>query len=244
MPRLEDLAFRCVRAATRSRLLARALFGVDFRPLQEDETYFDVTTPVLVRRAARRLSPSSKVLDLGTGTTAVVGLALWRKVGCEVTSADVNPASVQLAQANVERNRAPIRVLQSSFFDGVDGAFDTVVFNPPYVPTEAGRRRGLSPRLRRQWDGGPDGLAVIDGFLAALEGDPRAPVALMGVNHRHTPRERVSALLAGHAGIEVEDVYRHPLLPVDVYVLRRRPPLPGTVRAAARGRMGAPALTA
>ena len=219
---LRDLLFRCVRAATRSRLLARGLFGVDFRPLLEDETYFDVTTPVLVERAARRLSPASRVLDLGTGTVAVVGLALWRKLGCEVTSADVNPESVVLARANVERNRAPIRVLHSSFFDAIDHPFDAVVFNPPYVPTEAGRRRGLSPRLQRQWDGGPDGLAVIDAFVAAVETDHRDPVVLMGVNHRHTPRGPVCALLAAHPGVRLDDVYRHPLLPVDVYTFRRR----------------------
>jgi methylase of polypeptide subunit release factors len=220
---LSTLVLGCARAATRSRLLARALFGVDFRPLEEDETYFDVTTPVLVREAARRLSPSSRVLDLGTGTVAVVGLALWHRLGCEVTSADVNPESVGLAQANVDRNRAPIRVLQSSFFDAIDADFDAVVFNPPYVPTDAGRRRGLSPRFRRQWDGGADGLAVIDEFLTALETDARDPLVLMGVNHKHAPRGPLTALLDGHAGnVRTEDVYRHPLLPVDVYVLRKR----------------------
>jgi methylase of polypeptide subunit release factors len=219
---VKTLVLEGVRVVTRSRLLARALFGVRFRPLQADETCFDVTTPVLVAQAARRLTPSSRVLDLGTGTVAVVGLALWRKLGCEVTSADVNPESVRLAQANVNRNRAPIRVLQSTFFDAIDHAFDAVVFNPPYVPTEAGLRRGLSARFRRQWDGGPDGLAVIDGFFTALERDGRDPVAIMGVNHRHTPRGPVCALLAAHGGIRTEDVYRHPLLPVDVYVLRKR----------------------
>jgi methylase of polypeptide subunit release factors len=222
MPLLRDLVFGGVRAATRSRLLARALFGVDFRPLQEDETYFDVTTPVLVREAARRLTRSSRVLDLGTGTVAVIGLALWRRLGCEVTSADVNPESVALARANVDRNRAPIRVLESTFFDAVEDSFDAVVFNPPYVPTEAGRRRGLSARFRRQWDGGPDGLAVIDGFLAALEADGRDPLVLMGVNHAHTPRGHVTALIDTHADVRTEEVYRHPLLPVDVYVLRKR----------------------
>jgi release factor glutamine methyltransferase len=195
---------------------------VDFRPLQEDESYFDVTTPVLVDQAVRRLTPASKVLDLGTGTVAVVGLALWRKLGCEVTSADVNPESVGLAQANVDRNRAPIRVLQSTFFDAIDHSFDAVVFNPPYVPTAAGLDRGLSPRFRRQWDGGRDGLSVIDGFLTALATDGRDPLVLMGVNHRHTPRGIVCALLDAHRDIRTEDVYRHPVLPVDVYVLRKR----------------------
>jgi release factor glutamine methyltransferase len=225
MPLLKRLVFACVRAATRSRLLAQALFRVDMRPLEDDETYFDVTTPVLVSQAARRLLPSSKVLDLGTGTTAVVGLALWRRLGCEVTSADVNPESVRLARLNVDRNRAPIRVVESSFFDAVEGGFDAVVFNPPYVPSEDGRRRGLSPRLRRQWDGGPDGLAVIEGFLDALEGDRRDPLVLMGVNHRHTPRERILARVFAHAGVRVDEVYRHPLLPVDVYVLHKGPAL-------------------
>lgn len=223
MSRLKDLAFRTVRAATRSRLLARVLFGVDFRPLEGEETYFDVTTPVLVGRAARRLKPTSRVLDMGTGTVAVVGLALWRRLGCEVMSTDVNPESVRLARVNVQRNRAPISVLESSFFDAVEGPLDAVIFNPPYVPTETGRRRGLSPRFRRQWDGGADGLAVIDGFLRALESDRRDPVVFMGVNHRHTPRARVCALLDRHAGVRIEDIYRHPWLPVDVYVLEKRP---------------------
>jgi methylase of polypeptide subunit release factors len=239
---LRDLIFRCVRTATRSRLLARALFRIDFRPLQEDETYFDVTTPVLVRQARRRLTRSSKVLDLGTGTVAVVGLALWRRLGCAVTSADVNPESVRLAQANVDRNRAPIRVIHSNFFDAIDDDFDAVVFNPPYVPTEAGRRRGLSPRWRRQWDGGPDGLAVIEAFVRALETDRRDPLVLMGVNHRHTPREPLSTLLDRHPGVETEDVYRHPLLPVDVYVLRKRGAL--VAARAASSSPCAPALTA
>jgi hypothetical protein len=43
------------------------------------------------------------------------------------------------------------------------------------------------------------------------------------VNHKHAPRGPLTALLDGHAGnVRTEDVYRHPLLPVDVYVLRKR----------------------
>jgi methylase of polypeptide subunit release factors len=222
MALLRSLVLGGVRAATRSKVLAHALFGVDFRPLDEDETYFDVTTPVLVREAVRRLTRSSRVLDLGTGPVAVIGLALWNRLGCHVISADVNPESVRLAQTNVDRNRAPIRVVESTFFDAIDQDFDTVVFNPPYVPTETGERRGLSARFRQQWDGGPDGLAVIDAFLTAVAADDREPLVLMGVNHKHTPRGPLTALLGEHPNLRTEEVYRHPLLPVDVYVLRKR----------------------
>jgi methylase of polypeptide subunit release factors len=211
--------FGCVRAATRSRFLARALFGVDFRPLGEDETYFDATTLVLVRRAAERLTRDSRVLDMGTGTVAVVGLTLWKKLGCQVISVDVNPESVKLAQANIDRNHAPIRAIQSSFFTAVDQAFDAVVFNPPYVPTRAGLARGLPERFRSQWDGGKDGLDVIERFLTAWEADRRGPLAIMGVNHRHAPRRSVLSVVEAHPGIRVEEIYRAPLLPVDVYAL-------------------------
>jgi methylase of polypeptide subunit release factors len=211
--------FGCVRAATRSRVLARALFGIDFRPLGEDETYFDATTLVLVRRAARRLTRGSRVLDMGTGTVAVVGLTLWKKLGCQVISVDVNPESVRLAQANIDRNRAPIRAIQSSFFEDVAEGFDAVVFNPPYVPTGAGLGRGLPERFRSQWDGGRDGLEVIERFLTAWEADRRGLLAIMGVNHRHAPRRSVLSLLEAHPGLRVEEIYRDALLPVDVYAL-------------------------
>ena len=212
----------CVRGATRSRLVARAVFGVKFRPLQGDETCFDVTTPVLVAEALRRLQRSMRVLDLGTGTMAVVGLSLWHKLGCEVTAADINPESVRLARQNVARNHAPIRVFESRFFDAVRSDFDAVVFNPPYVPTAVGIRRGLSARLRQQWDGGRNGVAVVEGLLRALESDHRNPLVIMGVNRTHTPESRIASVLAAHTDIALDEVRRHPLLPVDIYVFHKK----------------------
>ena len=48
---------------------------------------------------------------------------------------DVRPDLVEKARANVSANRAPIRVVEARFFDGVGGDFDCVTFNVPYVPS-------------------------------------------------------------------------------------------------------------
>jgi len=204
-----------LRRATRSRTIARWLFGVDFLPLEPGEAYFDMTTPILVRVAARHLGPDTRLLDMGTGAFATVGLALWRRSGCRVLSTDIHPDIVARARANAVANHAPIEVREARFFDGV-GPFDCVTFNPPYVPTA---RVDKTERLAFQSDGGPHGTTVIEGFLEAFS-HSQGQMAFLGVNTLHVGRDSVMTLVGGRKGLVLEDVVGS-LLGVDVFVLRR-----------------------
>jgi methylase of polypeptide subunit release factors len=212
-----------VQDATRSRRLARVIFGVDFLfPLDSGESYFDVTTPVLARVAAAHVRPSWRVVDVGTGTVAAIALHLWHKVGCEVVATEVDLQIAARADENIALNRAPVQLVRGSFLDGVEGRIDAVVFNPPYVATETGERRRLPDRLRSQWDGGPDGCRVIRDFLDVMASEPRRPLVFLGVNRTHVPAPRLAALLDARPSIASEGVHRARLLPVDVYVLQKR----------------------
>ena len=124
-------------------MAARVLFGGRFPRLRPDEHYFDVTTVALRAVLRRGIAPASRVLDMGTGSAAVLGLWLWRRLRCRVRCSEVDPELVLQARESVRRNGAPIEVVRASFFEGVDGRFDHVVFNPPYVPTRVGSERGL-----------------------------------------------------------------------------------------------------
>lgn len=205
--------------ATRSRFLARWIFGGDPPPLGPDEHYFDATTLALLGALRRDIPEGSRVLDMGAGSVAVLGLWLWRVRGCEVTCTEVDPALVERARESVRLAGAPIRVLQASLFEGLEESFEHVVFNPPYVPTAVGHERGLPERTRSQWDGGPEGTAAIATFLEAFERAGGAAVARMGVNRRHVPRMEVERLCADRAGLTLRAVRPHRWLPVDVYVL-------------------------
>ena len=131
---LHALALR----AYRSRSLARALFGGSFIPAGPSDYYFDATTVVLVRKVAPRIKKTDHVLDLGTGAHAVVGLSLWKRTGCRVTCADINPELVTLATASIASNNGPMEAVQSELFANVSTAFNVVVFNPPYVQSNRG----------------------------------------------------------------------------------------------------------
>jgi release factor glutamine methyltransferase len=73
-----------------------------------------------------------RVLDMGTGS-GVSGL-LAARAGCEVVAVDINPEAVACARANAERNGLAERItfIHGDLFQGVDGDFDLIIFNPPF----------------------------------------------------------------------------------------------------------------
>ncbi len=105
--------------------------------------------------------PREKILEVGCGS-GVVSIHC-AKNGCYVTAVDVNPRAVELARRNSVANGTDIRVLESDVYGNVDGVFDTIVFNLPYLPVD---EEGL---LAKAWSGGPDGLGPLPRLL---EGAP------------------------------------------------------------------------
>jgi release factor glutamine methyltransferase len=203
----------------RSRVVAGPLLGLKLQELGEDEHYFDATTLALISVAREVVPKGARVLDVGCGSAAVLGLWLWKNLGCQVSCSEIDATIAEHARACIALNGAPIEVAVGEHFAGLAGPFDWVLCNPPYVPTETGRARGLPKRFRTQWDGGADGSEAIASFLAALERYGGAANALLGVNRRHVPRERVLELVGARAGLRVTGTARHPLSPSIVYVL-------------------------
>ena len=73
-----------------------------------------------------------RVLDMGTGSGVNAILAASKSV--EVVAVDINPHALDAARANAERNEVADRVTvrHSDVFSDVDGAFDLIIFDPPF----------------------------------------------------------------------------------------------------------------
>jgi release factor glutamine methyltransferase len=87
-----------------------------------------------VLELADSLPKQSRVIDLGTGTGAIA-LSLANEFKCwDVQGVDLIPQAVELAQHNAKLNKLErVRFFQSSWFDHVEGKFDLIVSNPPYI---------------------------------------------------------------------------------------------------------------
>ena len=86
-------------------------------------------------------SPHLRILDLGTGTGAIA-LALAselspicqkKAIQLDVIGVDLMPEVVKLAQSNAEKNQLKVQFFQSRWFEHVEGPFDIIVSNPPYI---------------------------------------------------------------------------------------------------------------
>lgn len=80
------------------------------------------------------LLANAEVLDLGTGTGAIALALASEQPSWQVQGVDFNPKAVHLSQANAQLNRLNrVRFYPSNWFEKVQGRFDLIVSNPPYI---------------------------------------------------------------------------------------------------------------
>lgn len=139
----------------------------DFPTSQEDAVFFGPDTYRFARLlqaelGTQPLPAQSRILDMGCGA-GPGGLVAARAAGArvhETVLADINPRALQLAQANAAlAGIGPCTFTQSDLFQRIDGDFDCIVSNPPYL-LDAGQRsyrhggglygEGLSQRILAQ----------------------------------------------------------------------------------------------
>lgn len=91
----------------------------------------------------------SRVLDLGTGTGAILISLLAERREASGVGVDLSPAALEVARRNAARVGVDAQFIQSDWFQGVTGEFDLIVSNPPYIA--AAEMAALSPEVR-DWE--------------------------------------------------------------------------------------------
>jgi release factor glutamine methyltransferase len=82
-------------------------------------------------------NPKSKILDVGTGS-GVIALSLAMKFPeAEILAVDISDDALALAQENAARLKVAdrVRFLKSNLLENVEGTFDLIVANLPYIST-------------------------------------------------------------------------------------------------------------
>jgi release factor glutamine methyltransferase len=127
-------------------------------PRPETETVVELALSLVDRSAPLRIA------DLGVGSGAILLALLSELPHARGSGIDIAGDALGVARANAQRFGLADRVdFVLSDFTAVQGTFDLVVSNPPYIAS--GDIGTLSPDVReydprRALDGGPDGLAA------------------------------------------------------------------------------------
>lgn len=153
--------------------------------------------------------PWRSVLDLGTGTGAILLSLLADRPGARGLGVDLSDAALDVARGNAADLGLGAEFRRSDWFSGVEGAFDLIVSNPPYIA--AAEMASLAPEVR-DWE--PRGALTDEGdglgaYRAIAAGAPAhlAPGGWLAVEIGPTQADAVGALFAG-AGLRGVGVRR------------------------------------
>jgi release factor glutamine methyltransferase len=142
-------------------------------------------TEVVVERCLELLRglDAPAVLDVGTGSGAIALAIADEHPGARVTAIDVSAGALELAAENADATGLEVVFEHRDLQDGLEGTYDLVVSNPPYVTAE--EIEGLEPEVR-DWE-------------------PR--IATVGEEHTAAIAEEAARVLVsgGHLVLEVAD---------------------------------------
>ena len=118
-------------------------------------------TEVLVEEVLKVLKPGMRFLDLCTGSGCILLSLLLGCPGAVGVGSDISLPALKIAEKNRALLGQEALLLESDLFEHVEGAFDLIVSNPPYIKSQ--EILGLMEEVRMfepvsALDGHEDGL--------------------------------------------------------------------------------------
>jgi release factor glutamine methyltransferase len=144
-------------------------------------------TEIVVARALALLegSKSPRVVDVGTGSGAIALAIAQERPDAVVHATDTSAAALELARENATANGLAVEFRAGDLLAGLEGPFDLVVSNPPYV--DAAELAALEPEVR-DWE--PAEALVADGQTERLGREASTVLAGWLVLEVHEVRAR------------------------------------------------------
>lgn len=127
-------------------------------------------TEILIESALDSIKDDSRVLDLCTGSGAIA-IAISKNTNAKVIASDISKDALFLAKENAETNNCKIDFFESDLFDNLEGQFDIILCNPPYIKSDIidTLDKGVKNyEPIEALDGGDDGLVVIKKIISQL----------------------------------------------------------------------------
>lgn len=163
-------------------------------------------TETLVESALSRLKEGDRALDLCTGSGCIILSLEKLGPGIRGLGADISAAALAVAKRNRDSLGLESDFCISDLFEGIEGVFDIIVSNPPYIasgkiPGLMEEVRGFEPLLAL--DGGADGLDFYRRIIKDAR-DFLKPGGWLGLEIGYDQREAVEELLRRQGFIRTE----------------------------------------
>ncbi|MCR4617726.1 MAG: peptide chain release factor N(5)-glutamine methyltransferase [Lachnospiraceae bacterium] len=128
-------------------------------------------TEILVEEALRDLRDGSRILDMCTGSGCILISLLKYSNDCSGVGVDISEGALEVSKQNaadILGKEVDIKFVQSDLFENVDGTYEVIVSNPPYIASK--EVDGLMPEVkdyepRMALDGEESGLVFYEKII-------------------------------------------------------------------------------
>jgi release factor glutamine methyltransferase len=164
---------------------------------------FTVTSDVLIPRPETELlvelviahAPhTAEILDLGTGSGAIAVAAAHERPDLQVTAVDRSCAALGVARENAQRQQVAITFKHSNWFTELQGQWDVIVSNPPYIAPNDPHLPALAAEPAQALIAAEDGLADLSHIIGA-SGDYLRPQGWLMVEHGYNQAHLVRNMM-------------------------------------------------
>lgn len=137
---------------------------------------FKVTPAVLIPRPETELlvelsialAPrDGSLLELGTGSGAIAIAIATERPDLRITATDISAAALEVAEANAKDHDVAINFVQSAWFADLQGRWDIIVSNPPYIAPHDPHLEQLQAEPQGALVAGNAGLSALQHISAA-----------------------------------------------------------------------------
>lgn len=184
----------------------QSFMGLDFY-VDENVLIPRQDTELLVEEALQELHDGMRILDMCTGSGCILLSLLKYSNDCEGIGADISEEALKVAERNrVQLGLENAAFIRSDLFEAVEGKFDLLVSNPPYICSDV--IDTLMPEVREHeprqaLDGSADGLHFYRRILAECRAYLK-PGGMLLFEIGYDQGEAVKRLMEENGFLEVE----------------------------------------
>lgn len=149
-----------------------------------------------------------KVLEIGTGSGIQAITAAKQKRVKSVLAADIQKAVVEHCRKTIKSRK--IKFIQSDLFSRVPGKFDTIIFNPPYLPEDA-RLKDITV------EGGKKGYETLQGFFDSVNKHLSPDGKILIVFSSLTKKDKVNSFIENNL-LEFKELEKQPFFMEELYI--------------------------
>jgi release factor glutamine methyltransferase len=168
-------------------------------PRPETELLVEATLAICLQR------PGADLLELGTGTGAIAIALKVEYPTIKIVATDISSHCLELAQLNADRHKLTIDWIRSDWFTQIDGRFDLIVSNPPYISaTDTALEQGdLPAEPIAALSPGPTGLEALEVIIAESP-NYLNPGGYLLFEHGYDQQHEVAGLMREHGFINID----------------------------------------